>query len=262
MSVFAYYKAPERRFAGLFAIACAVYFIALVMLSGFTVLFERCGWEVSASGWQTISSALDWWTAFMGVYAVMTLLSPGWYIVRNKPQSEKIAVSAAAKTVGLAFCMFVVLFPFCYLGIMDSAVFAIKKDRRTRKVVDYYAEYKDIRQNMIASFAVPVEATQIKIFDDAGFGYRHFGMSCTISREGLDRFACSQGYKFVRADIFPGLLNDHVTEELYPLDEDRSRYLYCSARENKKEIPGWGSEGHLAFVYDIQTERLYASYYD
>jgi len=261
MKLIAYYLKSERRFAGLFAIASAAYFLTIAATGVLVILSSRELLEVPKPVWHFLLWFVDGWTKVMGAFAAVVLASPIWFLWRGGPAPAKFSAGAAFKTVGVVFSVFCVTFVI-FLEIMMSLQDEVTASEPAAEKVRCYASFADFKGSAWASFMVPGTAVDIKMIEESGFGYRHCGISCTVCREDLDRFAGSHGYHFERRDWLPVLAEDVVVDALYPLDEDLSRYLYCCAREGEKEIPGWGLEGHLSFVYDIKAERLYASYYD
>lgn len=256
-----YYNPRERRLAGWFAVGCAAYFTVLAATSALVLLSGRGMIVLPLQVMMFVQWLLDGCTKGMGMFAVVVLAAPLWHLVRSGRAAALLAAEAAFKTVGVAFAVFCAAF-MVFFGTMLSLHEEIESSRPGREKVERYANAGDLKGSAFAAFMVPETAISIRVFEDAGFGFRHCSISCTVGREDLGQFAHRLGYRFEQKERLPVFPEDPVLDEFHPFGEDTSRYLYCSARENKREIPGWGREGCLSFIYDTEAERLYASYHE
>lgn len=247
-----YFTVSEKKGVGVFLLCCGASAVYIFILGLFLGCFSG-GDVLPVTVWHVLNVGTDVMLFVLGGGLLwMLVVWPAWQFARHGDSAAKMSVDAGIKPMQIAILVAIVT-SFLTLPII---VATSEQDTTLRlKRFDSYEEFEDCS---FRNFMLPKGASDIKRYYDCGFGYQICDICCKVSRERLDAFARWHGYQFEMRDDFPlPAESSCVMSELYPLEKDASRYLYC-----RTSMSVQGPEGNLIFVYDRKTERLFASYDD
>jgi len=246
-------KARERKGVCVFTACC---FASLAYVSLIALVVNNGGHAIDPSAfpavvWHVLDIGIDVMFIVLGFgVAWMLVFWPSWQLMRRGNSAGMASLGAGIKPLQIAV---IAAIGTSFFTVPTIGVVWVKNSLARPTCYQTYEEFDKLSS---WGFMLPEGTSDIKQYQDCGFGYQVCDISCRISRETLDEFAQSHGYHFERRDWLPSLAESCVTHELYPLDDDVSRYLYCRARENNH------AEGNLVYIYDCKAERLYASYHN